>query len=370
MWKLRPLVSKIQSKCIEHFEPVQNLSYDESMIEYFGRHGCKQYIRGKPIRFGYKVWSLNTPNGYLINFDIYQGKSKDISTDYQMLFGKSAAPLVHLIDSFPQEKSRLPYRFHFDNLFTGFRLLKYLSGVGYSGIGTIRENRLPGACPLMSKAEMKQTERGYYEHKICQEDGILVCRWHDNGVVSIASNAYGINPVAKVKRYSQAQKKHVLIDRPDIFGKYNESMGGTDRMDQNVANYRISMRGKKWYWPIFTWLIDVSVQNAWQLRRSSGNMQPQLDFRRELVMIYITRYGERSKGPGRPITSKRSISDSRVSDDIRYDGMDHLIASIPDKKRRRCAGEGCSSVGRTLCKKCNVGLCVDCFSIFHSITFK
>ena len=24
-------------------------SIDESMVPYFGRHGCKQYIRGKPI---------------------------------------------------------------------------------------------------------------------------------------------------------------------------------------------------------------------------------------------------------------------------------------------------------------------------------
>lgn len=146
-------------------------------------------------------------------------------------------------------------------------------------------------------------------------------------------------------------------------------MGGTDRMDQNICNYRISMRSKKWYWPILTWLIDACVQNAWQLRRSIGSLQPQLDFRREIVTTYITRYGERSKGPGRPITSKRSISDSRVCDDIRYDGMNHLVISTPEKKRRRCAGEGCNSVGRTMCKKCNVGLCIDCFSIFHSITY-
>lgn len=146
-------------------------------------------------------------------------------------------------------------------------------------------------------------------------------------------------------------------------------MVGTDRMDQNISNYRISMRSKKKDWPILTWLIDACVQNAWQLRRSSGSHQPQLDFRRELVTTYITRYGERSKGPGRPITSKRSISDSRVCDDIRYNGMNHLVISTPEKKRRRWAGEGCTSVGRTMCKKCNVSLCMECFSIFHSIRY-
>lgn len=129
------------------------------------------------------------------------------------------------------------------------------------------------------------------------------------------------------------------------------------------------MRSKKWYWPILTWLKDACVQNAWQLRRSTGSLQPQLDSRRELVTIYITRYGERSKGPGTPITSKCSIFDSRVCDDMRYDGMNHLVISTPEKKRRRCAEKGCTSVGRTMCKKCNVGLCIDCFSIVHSITY-
>lgn len=158
----------------------------------------------------------------------------------------------------------------------------------------------------------------------------------------------------------------ILVERPAVFGKYNESMGGTDRVDQNISNYRISMGSKKWYWPILTWLIDACVQNSWQLQRSTGSLQPQLDFRRELVTTYITKYGERSKGPGRPITSKRSISDSRVCDDIRYDGMNHLVISTPEKKRRRCAGEGS---WKNNVQKVQRGICIDCFSIFHSITY-
>lgn len=28
------------------------LSVDEQMIPYFGRHSCKMYMKGKPVRFG------------------------------------------------------------------------------------------------------------------------------------------------------------------------------------------------------------------------------------------------------------------------------------------------------------------------------
>ena len=66
--KLRPFLDHIQEKFM------QNFSHDEAMIEYFGRHSCKQALH-KPIRFGYKLWSQNTPSGYLILFDVYQGKS-------------------------------------------------------------------------------------------------------------------------------------------------------------------------------------------------------------------------------------------------------------------------------------------------------
>jgi len=39
-------------------------------------------------------------------------------------------------------------------------------------------------------------------------------------------------------------------------------MGGTDRMDENIAMYRIGIRGKKWWWPLFTWLLDAAIHNA------------------------------------------------------------------------------------------------------------
>ena len=39
------------------------------MIIYFGEHSAKQYIKGKPIKFGYKLWCLITNLGYLIHCD-------------------------------------------------------------------------------------------------------------------------------------------------------------------------------------------------------------------------------------------------------------------------------------------------------------
>ena len=60
--KIRPLLDYLQGKFLEHFVSSQKVPHNEAMIEYFGRHGCKQAICNKAIRFGYKVWIRNSTN--------------------------------------------------------------------------------------------------------------------------------------------------------------------------------------------------------------------------------------------------------------------------------------------------------------------
>lgn len=57
---------------INNFVLEEHLAYDESIVKYFGRHGCKQFIKGKPIQFGYKICSLNTKDNY---FELYKEKN-------------------------------------------------------------------------------------------------------------------------------------------------------------------------------------------------------------------------------------------------------------------------------------------------------
>lgn len=156
MWKLRPLMKRLNQNCLINFHPEQDLSYDESMIAYFGRHSCKQFIRGKPLRFGYKVWCLNTPSGYLISFEVYQGKNPYINPVLEKRYGKCVAPLLQMVHAFPNELRELPFYFYFDNLFTGVPVLNYLKSLGYNATGTIRENRIPRNCPLPKKEIVKK----------------------------------------------------------------------------------------------------------------------------------------------------------------------------------------------------------------------
>ena len=69
---------------------------------------------------------------------------------------------------------------------------------------------------------------------------ITAVRWKDNKVVNALSTFTGNEPVQQAKRYCHKEKKRIEINQPNIINAYNKSMGGVDRMDQNIATYMIN----------------------------------------------------------------------------------------------------------------------------------
>ena len=160
MAKLRPMMDLLQDRFQQAYVPEKDLSYDESMVAYYGRHGCKQYIRGKPIRFGFKNFCLCTPLGYLIAFDTYQGKTYR-GKGYEE-FGKGGGSLLNIMDGLKYGLDKLPVTVYCDNYFTGTPLIVELSRRGQGLVGTIRENRIPKNGVLTSTAVMKKGNRGQH----------------------------------------------------------------------------------------------------------------------------------------------------------------------------------------------------------------
>lgn len=360
MWKLRPLTDHLNRNFQRHFVPEQHLSYDESMIAYYGRHGCKQFIKGKPLRFGYKVWCLNTPLGYNVAFDIYQGANHRYNTEVETKFGKCVTPLLYMIDGLPAEKKALPFCFYFDNLFTGLPVLHFLKNHGYDGTGTIRQNRLPKSCPLPDKKSLSKKARGFSVTKSIRGTSIKVTKWVDNNVVSMASTIYAEEPKDTAGRYSRADHARVQVNRPAVVSAYNRHMGGVDRMDQNIASYRIAVRKKKWWFSIFTWTVDVAIQNAWLSARKNDTELKQLDFRRALAEYLCVTVSDEDRAE----ETVRRLASTVPNAEIRFDGMNHFVR--PSVNRRHCKLATCKSQTRLECSKCNVGLCAKCFVSYHT----
>ena len=74
---MRPLFDIFNAN-FKRFASANNYSVDGSMIPYYGRHGTKQSIRGKPIQFGFKVWCLCLSDSYRIHTKPYRGKDTNL----------------------------------------------------------------------------------------------------------------------------------------------------------------------------------------------------------------------------------------------------------------------------------------------------
>ena len=141
---------------------------------------------------------------------------------------------------------------------------------------------------------------------------------------------------------------------PFVFHKYNTSMGGTDRQDPNT-NYRISLRTRKWWWSMFWWGIDVRIQNAWLLFRSSHPSWSLLEFRRHVAWCLLeindtVRYNQDAT------ISKRSIPK-----ELRLSEQQQLVDDDPLKKGRHC--KVCNLKTQVVCTTCKVHLHVNCFVV-------
>ena len=181
-----------------------------------------------------------------------------------------------------------------DNFFASSSLLQVLRESGIAATGTVRANRTEKA-PLQAVDDMKKQARGISDVVNNKKSNVTLVRWKDNKVVTVASTLYGKEPMKRARRYIKDQGGRVEIDQPNAISFYNKTMGGVDRMDQNIGAYMINIRNKKWWWPLFRFCVDLAVNNAFQLYRLQPLNQGQkrldlLGFRREIVQVYHARF--------------------------------------------------------------------------------
>ena len=342
--KLRPLFDAVNQKLLQFGVFIKMLSIDEQMVPYFGRHSCKMFIRGKPIRFGYKNWVLAGEDGYPFKIVPYQGKAFSEST---MPLGYTVVNELLSVLSQPSN-----HEVFFDNFFTSISLLEKLREKGIQATGTIRSNRLKGTT-LLDEKSLKKKNRG--EMDVSSTEKLCTVRWVDNKVVTLASNHLTEAPVATCKRYDRKKRQVVQVSQPHLVAKYNKHMGGVDQLDNYLNNLRPAIGGKKWYWMQMINLIRLLQVAAYRLysRLHSDQKISQQQFLRDIVKTYV----QSVKGKYAHIEP-----DGRRMVPMEVNG--HF--AIPAKKQGRC--RICKSNTTKACAACNVNLHSnkDCFAKFHT----
>uniref|UniRef100_A0A8C0S591 SCAN box domain-containing protein n=1 Tax=Canis lupus familiaris TaxID=9615 RepID=A0A8C0S591_CANLF len=279
--KLRPLIKQMNRNFLLYAPLEEYYYFDKTMCECFD---SDQFLNGKPIRIGYKIWCGTTTQGYLVWFEPYQEESM-VTVDKDLDLGLGGNLVMHFADVL-LERGQYPYHLCFDSFFTSVKLVSALKKKGVRATGTIRENRTE-KCPLMNVEHMRKMKKGYFDFRVEENEEVILCRWHGDGIISLCSNAVGIEPASELS-CSDEEEIH-QIAQPSIVKLYGECREGVSKMDQIISKYRVRVRNKKWYSVLVSYIIDVAMNNAWQLHRTCnpGTSLDLLDFRKYVAHFYL-----------------------------------------------------------------------------------
>ena len=176
LYKARPALD-LMDKFTQAYIPGCELAVDEAMIGFKGRFFLKQYLPGKPTKWGIKAWGLaDSANGYLLKCDIYKGK-KEIRQQ-ALLLGEQV--VLQLTETFWGKRHHI----YFDNFFSSTNLMKMLLEQETYSCGTARANRKNWPTEFRKPAVLK-LKRG--ESRKMQHEDVTAVVWQDKRVVLLHS---------------------------------------------------------------------------------------------------------------------------------------------------------------------------------------
>ena len=85
-------------------------------------------------------------------------------------------------------------------------LIAELSRRGQGLVGTIRDNRIPKNKILALVTTMKTVPRGECALMNDSANKIVLCRWKDNAIITLAFNVVPDKPIQKTNRWSVKNK--------------------------------------------------------------------------------------------------------------------------------------------------------------------
>ena len=130
------------------FPTEEHNSVDEMMVNFKGKSTIKQYIRGKPNPWGFKLWGRAGISGFLYDFDVYQGASQNKSSE---LGGDIVMKLTETLEGGKN------YKIFADNYFTSIKLAMALKERSMFYVGTVMSNRLKGVTLKTERVEERGT---------------------------------------------------------------------------------------------------------------------------------------------------------------------------------------------------------------------
>ena len=154
--------------------------------------------------------------------------------------------------------------------------------------------------------------------------------------------------IQKVERREKNEQKKT-VDQTFLVKMYNKGMRGVNVCDRLLSSYRPRLRSKKWWWNLFSHMLNLSVVAAHKFyNHVNSNGVSHTQFRRKIARALVKMDCPRKRlgGPTAP-----------PSKAVRFGGSIHNLESVT---QGRCAL--CQKNIRLCCSKCG-NSCISCAAI-------
>jgi len=370
LYKIRPVIDFIKSRCRDVYYPSTELCVDESLVLFKGRLSFRQFIKTKRARFGIKIYQLCTSGGILLDFLVYHGHSSAELMQIPEFSITEKIPITLL-----QPYLNNGHILFTDNFYTTPRLAHYLLQNGTALVGTVRPNRKNFPKQLASTC----LEKGEAEYFYTQFQRVLAVKYRatkdkaqkKQKIVHLLSTVHSNS----MENSGKSDKDGTVIKKPSCIVAYNHSMGGVDLMDQQLDSLLVLRKSYKWYKKLFLRLILQCALSAHKLYKLKGGKLDFLNFLHDVCSSLLVR------SPKLNQNVKKLDSLSRLTGRNHFPGKRHYEGTgskrtTKVKQCRVCYARGIrTSKSRPIettwiCKGCpsQPGLCVEtnCFEDYHT----
>ncbi|ETN14543.1 hypothetical protein PPTG_07571 [Phytophthora nicotianae INRA-310] len=271
LWKLRPVVTKLQDRFLAGWSLPAVFSFDEGVLPSISkRNTTPMFMPDKPHRYGTKMFmTCDARTAYCHRFEMYAGKRNTGDTGDSSFDHKTgAAAVVRNLKSVLHENRRHPWHLVvIDRFYSSVLLAIELLGMRVYVLGAIMTDRLGYDKNIKAarKTRPESIPRGAFTFSRSVAVPTMVAfHWWDSKPVhylctGTVMSASSIN--RNVKRVGP-----VTVPCPAAATDYQRWMGGVDVHDQlrlQKFSLQTSTKFNKYYMSLFLGLVDLALVNAY-----------------------------------------------------------------------------------------------------------
>ncbi|CAH1992799.1 unnamed protein product [Acanthoscelides obtectus] len=195
LYKVSWLVKSIIKSSQNMFSPPEALSLDESLLLFRGRLRFRVYIKNKKSKYGIKFYEMCSNDGYVLNIEIYKGKSnrEDVRGSSKINY-----LVLRLLEPFLDKDHHI----YMDNFYNSVQLSEILLQRKTHSTGTLRSNR-KGNPKEVTGAKLKSGQ-----HIWRRKGNVYVSKWRDKRDVLSITTGYKPELVEIANRYGHKKPSH------------------------------------------------------------------------------------------------------------------------------------------------------------------